>query len=84
MLNNGIFKIQSRSYPEFLFEYHDTSKKCYVIPVGKLVFKDGQPFHEAEMIAEHVSSIMHFKNIVAGFIQGYKLGQNIPTRLEIK
>lgn len=79
-----IFHIKSRSYPEFHFEYHPATKRCYVVPVGQVVFKDGQPFHEAQLLAENVESIMRFKGIVTGFIQGYKLGQQIQPRLVVK
>lgn len=81
---NRIFKIQSQSYPEYMFEYHPDTKKVYVIPTATVVFKDGQPFHEAQLLAENVESIMWFKGIVTGFIQGYKLGQQIQPRLVVK
>jgi len=76
-----IYKIQSTSFPECLFEYHTQSKKVYFIPLGDIVFKDGEPVHEAQMIAELVPNATCAKEFVKAWIAGYKMGYKRPSGL---
>lgn len=76
-----VFKIQSPRLPEFLFEYHPTSQKVYSTPIGKTIVKDGQTYHEATLLAEHIPDPMWAKGIVKAFVEGYVLGQQQPREL---
>lgn len=78
----AIPKIQSKSFPELLFEYHPGERKVFVINTSKVERQEDQEFHRGLMIAQDVESIMHFKSIVTGFVIGYKTGLEQPRSLD--
>lgn len=74
-IDNQILKIASRSYPEWLFEYHPNSKKLYRVDLDKRMLDGNTVTDKAELLAEHVQDYLMAKGMVACFIQGYTMGQ---------
>lgn len=72
--DSQVLKIESRSFPEWLFEYHPVSKKVYKINVldRKIVGEVVQD--QAFLLAEDVPDGIHARNLVKAYLYGYKEG----------
>lgn len=66
---DGIFKIQTRSIPEVIFEYHPRVKKVYVVIFEGLA---GVGLGKGELIAEDVPDAGAAGWVARAFVGGYQ------------
>jgi hypothetical protein len=82
---SGIFKMQSRSLPEYMFEYHPESRKAYRIDVTKVnTGANGTKSHEGVIMHSPscpVKDILEFESIVRAFVAGVQEGMSRPRTI---
>jgi hypothetical protein len=72
----GIFKIQTQSIPEIIFEYHPQVKKVYAVVFEELA---GVGLGKGELIAEEVPDSAAAAWIARAFVGGYKYANRKTT-----
>lgn len=91
----GLFGIRAKTPPgaivkikpslpglnEYLFEWHPTTKKVWVINVAKTVNHKGQLRHPAEIIAEFCEDHGRAFGFVQTWCRGFREGQVSPAHL---
>lgn len=75
-----VLKTKSPVYPQFVFEYHETTGKAYLVELpgawidGDFVPDLTQTTAHAVCIAEHVDTHGRFLGFVQTFLRGYAKG----------
>lgn len=67
----AIFKIVSRSFPAWGFEFHPVSRQVYAVPPPP----EGKTTRTGMLLAGDISSADHARQIVQVFIAGYRAGE---------
>ena len=78
---DAILKIKTKNYPDFLFEWHPSSTKVYLLRVLRDANGNPEPRQRAELVAFGIENHGAAQNAVLVWLRGYQTAANSRERV---